>query len=951
MKTQYEDISGLRNQLLNAILLIAGSCGIPSLGISLSRAIFMGWKPVMFVQIMALVTFWSLWLSRKRTPYRFRAIALLTIFWVLIYGGISQFGLIAGSKVAAPVYTLLCVFLFDFPLAGWLMAINILSMALLGVAATQHWISFDVDYPVYAYNPLPWLNVVWNLFAFNSMIAFLSWRTLKSLRTNEEQARANVDYLQKVTANVPGVIYQYLLRADGSSCLPYASSKLSDLIGVEPEQVLDDAERLFAVMHQDDLPTIKHLIAQSARQCEAFRAEFRVLHPVNGCRWISCHATPERVENGATLWHGFLTDISPQKANEAELQENKVLFQRLFERLPMPLGVVNRHGRIVELNSRFIQTFGYSGAEIVTMDDWWPLAFPEPIYRRQAMDTWSAALRNARANRNDIQELEYRITDKRGKIRTMVVSGITLDDGFLATFFDITERKAAEQTLQASESRFRQLVENSPVAYLALDISGYILDANDKLCQMLGYRHGYLLDRHFNEVSDPHYSLDFIDDFIDLQQQGVSAKGQEVRLRHHDGGTIIALLEWGVQIDVEGQFIQCHCVLHDISERKQMENALLEAKMAAENANSAKSMFLASMSHELRTPLNVIIGFAELLNIGEPAPLLALQKEPVAYILKAGRQLLTLVDDVLDLARIESGNLELLIEPVGLTDVLDDVLASFKRLAAQRHIELLVREGGPRWVWADASRLRQIIQNLVSNAVKYNRENGRVTIICQNTDGKVRICIEDTGCGIPKKMQSELFQPFQRLGAETTHIEGTGIGLVVCRYLLEAMHGVIDFHSEPGVGSRFWLELPEAPAVSETSLRSADTRFDLSLEGAVLYVEDNPVHISLLKYLFRRIPNVKLYTANSATEGLSMIRDLVPDLVLMDISLPDMNGLVALQALKADPLTARIPVVAVSAAAMADDIKLGLETGFLAYLTKPLDVAKLLELIAKVLLK
>lgn len=951
MNSEYEDIAGLRNRLLNSTLLVSGVVGIPSLVISLSRALFMGWKPVMAVQALVLMMLWLLWLGRNRISYVARAISLMLIFWVITYSGLLQFGLIASSKLFAPLSTLLCVFLFDFPIVGWLIAINVLSMAVLGFAATQHWVRFDVDYQVYAYNPLPWLNVTWNLVSFNTIMAFLSWQMLRRLKSNEEQASANADYLQKITTNVPGVIYQYLLRADGSSCLPYASSKLYDLMGVAPKQVLDDVGPLFALIHSDDLPTIKHLISQSARQYEVFRAEFRVLHPEHGCRWISCHATPERVENGATLWHGFFTDISRQKANEAELEENKVLFQRLFELLPMPLGVVNRHGRIVELNSRFIHTFGYTNAEVVTLDDWWPLAFPEPLYRRQAMAMWDDALRNAQENGSDIQGLEYRITDKRGKIRTMVVSGITLDDGFLATFFDISERKEAEQTLQASESRFRQLVENSPVAYLALDISGYIIDLNDKLCQMLGYHRQHLLHRHFNEVCDSNYPVDFIEHFIDLQQMGSLSTGQELHLRHQGGSTIIALLEWRIQLDVEGQFVQCHCVLYDISERKNMENALLEAKIAAESANSAKSMFLASMSHELRTPLNVIIRFAELLNIGEPEPLLAVQKEPVAYILKAGRQLLTLVDDVLDLARIESGHLELLIEPVGLQGVLNDVLVTFKRLAGQRHIELRVVDGTQLSVLADASRLRQIIQNLVSNAIKYNRENGRVTIFCQKTDDTVRICVEDTGPGITEKLQSGLFQPFQRLGAETSHIEGTGIGLVLCRYLLEAMHGNIGFTSAPGVGSQFWLELPNAPLVSDALPAITDTRFDLSIQGRVLYVEDNPVHISLIKHLFRRIPKVELLTASSANEGLRMIREIAPDLVLMDISLPGMSGLAALKTLKADPLTAHIPVAAVSAAAMADDIKHGLEAGFFAYLTKPLDIAQLLDLIAKVLLK
>jgi PAS domain S-box-containing protein len=951
MKTTYEDVSVLRSQLLNATLLVSAIVGIPSLGISLSRTIFMGWKPVMAVQMMALLMLWLLWLGRKRIPYSARAISLMLIFWVITYSGLWQFGLIASSKLFAPLNTLLCVFLFEFPLAGWLIATNILSMALLGFAATRHWVNFDVDYQVYAYNPLPWLHVTWNLFSFNTIIAFLSWQMLTRLKSNAEQARANADYLQKVTANAPGVIYQYLLRADGSSCLPYASSKLYDLLGVGPEQVLDDAGPLFAVMHGDDLPAIKHLIAQCARQCDVFRAEFRVLHPEYGCRWIGCHATPERVENGDTLWHGFFTDISRQKANEAELEENKALFQRLFGLLPMPLAVVNRHGRIVELNSRFIQTFGYVNAEVVTLDDWWPLAFPEPAYRQQAMTAWNDALHKARDHGSDIQGLEYRITDKRGKIRTMVVSGITLDDGFLATFFDITARKETEQTLQASESRFRQLVENSPVAYLCLDISGYILDTNDKFCQMAGYPREQLLHRNFNRICDPDCHVEFIDHFIDGQQMGILPVAEELRLLRGDGGAIIVLVEWRVQLDVEGQFVQCHCVLYDISERKNMENALLDAKMAAESANAAKSMFLASMSHELRTPLNVIIGFAELLNIGAPEPLLEAQKPPVAHILKAGRQLLTLVDDVLDLARIESGKLELRMEPVSLDSMLDEMPTTFKRQAAERHIELTVDNAVGLSVLADAFRLRQILQNLVSNAIKYNREHGRVTIVCQKTEDSVRICVEDTGMGIAEHLQSELFQPFRRLGMETTHIEGTGIGLVLCRYLIEAMHGSMGFKSDAGVGSQFWLELPGVMPAPPALPARADDNQDLSLEGRVLYIEDNPVHVSLIEHLFRRIPKVRLYIAQSASEGLAMLKDVSPDLVLMDISLPGMSGLEALKVLKADPLTAQIPVVAVSAAAMVDDIKQGLDAGFLAYLTKPLDITQLLDMIAKVLTK
>jgi signal transduction histidine kinase/CheY-like chemotaxis protein len=383
---------------------------------------------------------------------------------------------------------------------------------------------------------------------------------------------------------------------------------------------------------------------------------------------------------------------------------------------------------------------------------------------------------------------------------------------------------------------------------------------------------------------------------------------------------------------------------------------LRTAKEQAEQANQAKSVFLASMSHELRTPLNSIIGFAQMLDMGMVAPLAPPQREPIAHILASGRHLLGLINGILDLASIEAGRLDLLIVRMPLEPVIRDAAALTRPAAHQRNIGLHNDCHSETLVRADTARLRQILLNLLSNAVKYNREGGSVDISCARSDESVRIIVADTGPGIDAEHRSQLFKPFQRLGAERTSIEGTGIGLVISRRLAEAMGGSIGFDSQPGTGSRFWLELPLDRSIpsdaTETAPMTACEQKPVvpHAEGKVIYVEDNPTNVTVMRHVFRSLPGVELLTAESAEEGLAMIRTNRLDLVLMDINLPGMSGLDALQILKADPVTAAIPVIAVSAAAMPRDIQAGLEAGFQAYLTKPVDVQALLSKVREILL-
>ncbi|HZV65755.1 MAG TPA: ATP-binding protein [Telluria sp.] len=368
-----------------------------------------------------------------------------------------------------------------------------------------------------------------------------------------------------------------------------------------------------------------------------------------------------------------------------------------------------------------------------------------------------------------------------------------------------------------------------------------------------------------------------------------------------------------------------------------------EARAAAEDANQAKSAFLSSMSHELRTPLNSILGFGQLLSSDMHPE--EHRKEFTAYIMKAGTHLLTLVNEILDLAKVESGTLMLSLEPVALAELMADCEAMVAPLADQRQIALHLPEQVELVAQADRTRLKQVLLNLLSNAIKYNRAGGSVRVECRaGRAGRVRIGVCDSGQGLGPAQMEKLFQPFNRLGQESGAEEGTGIGLTVTQRLVELMDGTIEARSTLGVGSEFWIDLP--CAVVDASARgvadaAAPHPVPASLDAAaptLLYVEDNPANLKLVEAIVGLSPQVRLLSAPDAMLGIQLARAHLPDLILMDINLPGMSGIEALAVLRADPATAHIPVLAVTASAMTDDLALRAAGGFFRYLTKPLDI-------------
>ncbi len=388
------------------------------------------------------------------------------------------------------------------------------------------------------------------------------------------------------------------------------------------------------------------------------------------------------------------------------------------------------------------------------------------------------------------------------------------------------------------------------------------------------------------------------------------------------------------------------------SVRKRVEHELNDAISAADQANLAKSEFLSSMSHELRTPLNAILGFAQLIESGTPTPSPG-QMKSVAQIIKAGWYLLDLINEILDLTLIESGKMSLSIEPIMLSDVLRESRSMIESQAIRRGINVVFPTADvPFFVSADRMRLKQVLINLLSNAIKYNREGGRVVVDCSLTAvGKIRIAVTDTGQGLSAEHLSQLFQPFNRLGQEAHVGEGTGIGLVVSKRLVELMGGVIGVVSTVGAGSTFWIDLKLTTAINHHEI-SIDSTVALpahhigeSRLRTLLCVEDNPDNLLLVEELIGRCPDIRLISARDGQSGIDLARSTLPDAILMDINLPGISGVEALRILALDSSTTNIPIIALSANAGPRDIARGLEAGFFRYLTKPIKVKEFIAAI------
>jgi PAS domain S-box-containing protein len=655
----------------------------------------------------------------------------------------------------------------------------------------------------------------------------------------------------------------------------------------------------------------------------------------------------------------IVRDITARKSAERALQEREQHFRKLIENALDMVVILNADGTFEYGSPSVHRILGYDpdGMKGLPSGDYLHPDDTEIVDRQLAR-----MLEDPRTP----ARIECRFRHKDGSWRHLEAVGTPLspeapDAGFVFNVRDATERHAAEDALRESEERFRSLIENAHDITCIVDVEGTMLYQSPSLQRRLGYAPEELIGRsgipfiHPDDVPIAREALARI-----AARPGMVLR-LEYRFRHQDGSwrMLEAFGRTLLQDSVSGGIV---LNIRDVTERMLAERALEQAKVeadaarvAAERANRAKSEFLSRMSHELRTPMNSILGFAQLL---DRAAIPNDQRRSVQHILKAGRHLLQLINEVLEIARIEAGRQNFSLEPVRLRGVLQEATGLVRPLAAQRNVEV---DDGPwansdGFVQADRQRLVQVLLNLLSNAVKYNRPGGRVRLTCSPPEpatGSVTIRVADTGRGIPADRQDQLFTPFSRLGAEQTEVEGTGLGLALSQRLTEAMGGKLALESSGSGGTVFRLDLFPAKDPMR-GLEDVDTTVPATgtIEhptATLLYIEDNLANLTLVESILLSRPNWTTIPALQGQLGVELAQEHRPDLILLDLHLPDISGEEVMRRLRADPRTASIPIVIISADATRDSQIRLYDAGADGYLTKPLDVGEFLATVDRFL--
>ncbi|MGZ4989479.1 MAG: PAS domain S-box protein, partial [Methylobacter sp.] len=674
--------------------------------------------------------------------------------------------------------------------------------------------------------------------------------------------------------------------------------------------------------------------------------------------WNELRIAPVHDERGR-LSHfiGISDDVTERRNAEEALSKSEERLRRSQRYANIGTWDWNIQTGTVICSERIGSLFGYpEGKRNISFKYF--LNGVHPDDRQQVLDAVDACVHQG-AEYN----IEHRCIWPDGTVRWLLERGDVVRDqdgtplNMLGVVQDITARKLAELKSLQQQARlviFKHIIENVADGVITIDPDGIIRSFNPAAEKLFGYSAAETIDCNVSMLMPEPYRSEH-SRYLTLnnagQSEGLVGKQLELFGLHKDGTVFpLELAVTLMEIDKSKQFVG---ILRDISERKQYEQQIIAARDEAESANNAKSEFLSNMSHELRTPMNAILGFGQLLEIN--AGLDEDQADYVDEILKAGRHLLELINEVLDLAKIESGNINLSLEPLSCAELIGECLTLIKPIAQVQGITIIDTVIGDYTICADRTRLKQVLLNLLSNAIKYNRPQGEVSIQSTMQNGLVRLSVSDTGYGIPAARRQELFQPFSRLGAEETDIEGSGIGLTISRRLMKMMGGAIDLESREGSGSTFWVELPQV--ASDPDIRSNGSGQARTSEAAsgdecrytVLYVEDNPANLRLIAQILNRNPQLRLITAHTPELGLELVSAHHPDLVLLDINLPGMDGYQVLSVLRSLNSVKKMPVVAISANATPRDIERGIAAGFDEYITKPVDVRHFLETVNRLI--
>lgn len=674
--------------------------------------------------------------------------------------------------------------------------------------------------------------------------------------------------------------------------------------------------------------------------------------------WVDSTITPFMSDDGKPYQYvSIRTDITPQRlAERAALRAEERL--RRGQRYAN-IGTWEWHIPSGELfwTERIAPLFGYHEGDLETSYENF-IGAVHPDDRQALLDAVSACIEH------DVPyDIEHRVVWPDGTVRWLMERGRVQRDTegnpltMLGVVQDIDDRKRAEVDLAEREQQLLEAQSLASIGNWCADFKTGELRWSDEVYRIFGFE-----PQSFQPTVEAFHAS------VHPEDKGAvrASLGQAAETGTHDvvhrilrpDGSVRYVHEMArLQLDEAGRSTEIMTgTVQDVTERVEFEKALIAAREEADRANKAKSEFLSSMSHELRTPMNAILGFGQLMEYDDTLP--EEHRDSVDEILRAGNHLLELIGDVLDLAKIESGVVDLSLEPVEVCGVVEECLGLIAPLAKKRDIKISHQGLQGAAVRADRMRLKQVLLNLLSNAIKYNRPGGSVSLeVRQEGDDRLRIQVDDTGKGIPADRLDALFQPFNRLGAETGAIEGTGIGLTITWNIVEMMGGMLDVESEVGVGSTFAISLPVESLSDAYPLDDAAdaSGFESGSDGkagkySVLYIEDNPSNIKLVSQVLGRVPHLRLTTAHTPDLGIELALAQQPDLILLDINMPGMDGYKVLEVLRSEAGLESVPVIAVTASAMPHDIERGRAAGFTDYLTKPLDVTRFLATVNHCLL-
>jgi PAS domain S-box-containing protein len=732
-----------------------------------------------------------------------------------------------------------------------------------------------------------------------------------------------------------------------------ANLTAAKLLGVARGEL---ARRPISQFFLKDDQDIYYLLRQQLTDSgEAQSCELRMVKQDGMQFWAQLAVTAVQDATGATRHRLVLSDVTDRKLMATAMRESEERFRTLIEWTPQAINV-QRDGKLIYVNPAAIRLMGARSAQELVGKP--VIEFIHPDFRALMQQRVQDMVDSGEAVA--LTEMKFLRLD--GTPIDVETQGTSIvydrESAIHIAWRDITERKRVQVLLAKTlrELNDVNLAIDAHAIVAMTDTQGKITYVNDKFCEISKFAREELIGQDHRIVNSGFHSKDFIRGIWQTIRQGRVWQG-EIKNKAKDGSFYWVDTTIVPRLGDDGKPVQYIAIRADMTERQRLDQKLQQTNLeleyatsVAEKANRAKSEFLSSMSHELRSPLNAILGFTQLLESGSPPPS-PTQKVKIDQILRAGWYLLELIDEILDLALIESGKLSLSMESISLAEVLQDCHGMIEPQAQKSGISLNFPQfDGPCFVHGDKTRLKQVIVNLLSNAIKYNRVGGAVEVTCHATGaGLIRINVKDGGEGLLPEKIAQLFQPFNRLGQESGSVQGTGIGLVVCKRLTELMGGQIGVHSTRHVGSVFWIELAlgSAQQFARPSAGSAigyrAPAQSVASQRTLLYVEDNPANMELVAQLMERRPGVHLLTAGDAMQAIAMARSEQPQVILMDINLPDISGIEALKILRDDPLTAHIPVLALSANAMSHDIGNGLAAGFFRYITKPIKIDPFME--------